>query len=270
MEQKEAKGGRAARAAAEKIFPARGRVRRVIAVMSGKGGVGKSTVSALLAVALAHSGLKTGILDADLTGPSIPRLFGLRGGVRVEDDGMVPATAALGIKVMSLNLLLPREDEPVIWRGPLVAATLKQLWRETDWGDLDVLVVDLPPGTGDVPLTVMQSLPLSGVVVVSSPQDLAAMVVRKAIKMARVVGAPLLGLVENMSYAVCPRCGEEIRLFGESRLKELAREAGVKLCAALPLDPKLAALADAGRIADYPAERLAGLASSLAALPELA
>ncbi|MDH7573820.1 MAG: Mrp/NBP35 family ATP-binding protein [Clostridia bacterium] len=254
----------------EKTLPKFGRVKRVLAVMSGKGGVGKSTVSALLAAALARSGRQVGVLDADITGPSIPRMFGLNGGVvGAPTGGIMPPADKLGIKVMSLNLLLPHEDDPVIWRGPLIAGTVKQFWEEVVWGQLDVLVVDLPPGTGDVPLTVMQVFPLSGIVAVSSPQDLALMVVRKAVNMARVLEVPLLALIENMSYAVCPHCGQELHLFGPSRAQEVAAALGIPLSATLPLDPELSRYCDTGRVTEYRAPAVEKLAAELMALPAM-
>ncbi|MGB9887295.1 MAG: Mrp/NBP35 family ATP-binding protein [Moorellales bacterium] len=254
----------------EKSMPKFGRVKRVLAVMSGKGGVGKSTVSALLAVALARTGWQVGVLDADITGPSIPRMFGLSGGVvGAPTGGIMPPAGKLGIKVMSLNLLLPNEDDPVIWRGPLIANTVKQFWEEVVWGQLDVLVVDLPPGTGDVPLTVMQVFPLNGIVVVSSPQDLALMVVRKAINMARILEVPLLALIENMSYAVCPNCGQELNLFGPSRAQEVASSVGIPVSATLPLDPDLSRYCDTGRVADYRAPAVEELATKLMTLPAM-
>lgn len=236
----------------EKITPKYGTIKKVIAVMSGKGGVGKSTVSALLALTLARRGQRTGILDADVTGPSIPKMFGLRGGVEASPGGGIkPAGGPHGLKIMSLNLLLPAEDDPVIWRGPLISGTVKQFWEEVAWGELDYLVVDLPPGTGDVPLTVMQSVPLEGLLIVSSPQELALMVVRKAIKMAQHMEMHVLGLVENMSYVLCPQCGAKIEAFGPSRAAEAARTTGVPLLGMLPLDPQLGELCDTGRIAEY-------------------
>lgn len=227
-------------------------IKHVLAVISGKGGVGKSSVSALMATGLARQGYRVGILDADITGPSIPKMFGLNGRPEGFDNHILPVkTTSLGIAVMSLNLLLPREDDPVIWRGPILANVVKQFWTDVVWGKLDYLIVDLPPGTGDVPLTVMQSLPLDGLVVVTSPQDLALMVVRKAIKMAEHMGIPILGMVENMSYLKCPQCGEEIHVFGRSKAEDTARQAGVRLIEVLPVDPKLAQLSDRGRIEDY-------------------
>ncbi|MCL6448146.1 MAG: Mrp/NBP35 family ATP-binding protein [Armatimonadetes bacterium] len=227
------------------------KIRHVLAVISGKGGVGKSSVSALMAVGLARQGYKVGILDADITGPSIPKLFGLRTRPEGFDNHILPVKTPLGIAVMSLNLLLPAEDDPVIWRGPILSNVVKQFWTDVVWGNLDYLVVDLPPGTGDIPLTVMQSLPLDGLVVVTSPQDLSLMVVRKAIKMADHMGIPILGMVENMSYLKCPKCGEEIYVFGKSKAEDTARRAGVRLIEVLPVDPKLAELGDRGRIEEY-------------------
>lgn len=227
-------------------------IKHVLAVLSGKGGVGKSSVSALMAAGLARQGYKVGILDADITGPSIPKMFGLKTRPDAFDNHILPVkTASLGIAVMSLNLLLPQEDDPVIWRGPILAGVVKQFWTDVVWGKLDYLIVDLPPGTGDVPLTVMQSLPLDGLVVVTSPQDLSLMVVKKAIKMAEHMDVPILGMVENMSYLKCPKCGEEIYLFGVSRAEDVACQAGVRLIEVLPVDPELAELSDRGRIEQY-------------------
>jgi len=234
--------------------PENSHIGRTIAVMSGKGGVGKSSVSALLAVALAKEGYRVGMLDADITGPSIPKLFGLKAHANVINDKIIPSDSKLGIRVVSLNLLLPREDDPVIWRGPLIGGAVKQLWTDVLWGELDYLIVDLPPGTGDAPLTVLQSLPLDGLIIVSSPQDLAIMVVKKAIKMARMMNVPILGLVENMSGLVCPHCGKLIEMFGKSKADEVAAATGLKLLGRLPLDPDLSLLADSGAIEDYPVE----------------
>lgn len=234
--------------------PENSHIGRTIAVMSGKGGVGKSSVSALLAVALAKEGYRVGMLDADITGPSIPKLFGLKDHANVINDKIIPSDSRLGIRVVSLNLLLPREDDPVIWRGPLIGGAVKQLWTDVLWGELDYLIVDLPPGTGDAPLTVLQSLPLDGLVIVSSPQDLAIMVVKKAIKMARMMNVPILGLVENMSGLICPHCGKPIEMFGKSKADEVAAATGLKLLGRLPLDPDLSLLADSGAIEDYPVE----------------
>jgi Mrp family chromosome partitioning ATPase len=223
-------------------------VERVIAIASGKGGVGKSSVAALLAVALARAGHRIGILDADVTGPSIPRLFGLHGAPGMSVMGILPPKTELGIKVISINLLLPSEDEAVIWRGPIVSKVIEQFWNEVVWGDLDYLLVDLPPGTSDAPLTVMQSLPLDGMVLVTTPQELAAMVVRKARRMAEQMHTPILGVVENMSGFVCPTCGTRHELFGKSHADEIA---DAPILARLPIVPELAALGDAGAIEKF-------------------
>ncbi|MFZ5643933.1 MAG: Mrp/NBP35 family ATP-binding protein [Bacillota bacterium] len=227
------------------------RIRNVIAVMSGKGGVGKSSVTALLACALNKKNYRAGVLDADITGPSLPKMFGVRG--LADSNGMVvfPPLTSTGIKIMSLNLLMQNEDDPVIWRGPIIAGAVKQFWTDVAWGQLDYLIVDLPPGTGDVPLTVMQSLPLNGLVVVTSPQDLAALIVKKAIKMAQQMSVPILGVVENMSGVVCPHCGEEIKLFGRGQGKEMADFFGIPFIGCLPVDPALALLCDQGEVEKY-------------------
>jgi len=239
-------------------------IRHVVAVMSGKGGVGKSLVSALLAVALRRERHQVGVLDADITGPSIPKMFfptlqRPKGG----PIGILPVQTREGIKVMSINLLLSSEDEAVIWRGPLISTAIKQFWDDVLWGDLDWLVVDLPPGTSDAALTVMQSLPLSGVVLVSSPQYLAEMVVRKAAHMAQTMQIPLLGLVENMSYFVCPSCDRRYKIFGPSHGEEMAQRLGVTFLGRLPLDPRISELCDAGNIEAYPTEAFASIACSL-------
>jgi Mrp family chromosome partitioning ATPase len=235
----------------------------VIAVMSGKGGVGKSLVSSLLAVALRRQGAQVGVLDADITGPSIPKMFGVHQHPRGGPLGLQPVESKTGIKLMSINLLLPREDDAVIWRGPLIGTAIKQFWGDVLWGKLDWLIVDLPPGTSDASLTVMQSLPLSGVVLVSSPQDLAGMVVRKAAQMARHLGVPILGLVENMSYFVCPDTEKRYDIFGPSHGEETARLLGVPFLGRLPLDPRIARLCDNGAVENYPAEEFAPIAQQL-------
>jgi Mrp family chromosome partitioning ATPase len=226
-------------------------IQHVIAVMSGKGGVGKSSVAAMLATALRRQGKRVGVLDADITGPSIPKMFGLHDPPPVGPVGILPAETDSGIYVMSINLLLPSEDEAVIWRGPLISGAIQQFWGDVVWGNLDALVVDLPPGTSDASLTVMQAMPLSGVLLVTSPQELAGMVVRKAARMAEHLDIPILGLVENMSYAVCPECGEQIEVFGPSQAGAVAEQLGVPLLGQLPLDPELARKCDAGRVEDY-------------------
>ncbi len=240
-------------------------VRHVITVMSGKGGVGKSLVSGLLAVALRRESYQVGLLDADITGPSIPKMF-FPDGARLENSpkAILPAESRSGIRVMSINLLLPSEDQAVIWRGPLIGRAIQQFWGDVLWGDLDYLVVDLPPGTSDAPLTVMQSLPLSGVVLVTSPQDLAGMVVRKAAQMAGHMQVPILGLIENMSYFVCPDNGKQYDVFGPSHAEQMAARLGVPFLGRLPIDPEIARLCDAGRIEDYPAEAFVPIAQRLA------
>jgi len=239
-------------------------IHRVIAVMSGKGGVGKSLVSGLLAVALRQKGYQVGILDADITGPSIPKMFfpdGARLGM--SPLGPMPPQTKTGIRVMSINLLLEQEDMAVIWRGPLVSGAIRQFWGDIFWGNLDYLVVDLPPGTSDASLTVMQSLPMSGIVLVTSPQDLAGMVVRKAARMAQQMQTPILGLIENMSYFECPDTGKRYEIFGPSHAKQTARQIGVVFLGRLPIDPEIARLCDAGHIEEYGSKAFAPIAEEL-------
>ncbi|MBN1956397.1 MAG: Mrp/NBP35 family ATP-binding protein [Anaerolineae bacterium] len=238
-------------------------VGQTIAVLSGKGGVGKSSVAALLAVALNRQGQQVGVLDADITGPSQPKLFGLHEPPAMGPTGILPAQTAAGIRVMSINLLLPGEDEAVIWRGPLISRAIKQFWQDVIWGKLDYLIVDLPPGTSDASLTVMQSIPLNGVVLVTSPQDLAGMVVRKAARMAYQMKVPIVGLVENMSYVTCPNCQERIEVFGPSQAMHTANQLGVPLLGSLPLDPELARRCDAGEIEAYAADMFVPLAAKI-------
>ena len=226
-------------------------VKQVIAIMSGKGGVGKSLVTALTAVAMRRGGHEVGILDADITGPSIPKMFGVSGRPAGSENGLLPVPTRSGIEVMSINLILPGEDDAVIWRGPLIAKMITQFWEDVFWGKLDYLIVDLPPGTADAPLTVLQSLPVSGVVIVFTPQDLTQMVVRKAVKMARQMDKPILGVVENMSYLTLPETGKRLEVFGKSQGKEMSEAAGAPLLGSFPLDPNLAALCDAGDIEQY-------------------
>jgi hydrogenase maturation protease len=236
-------------------------VKRIVAVMSGKGGVGKSLVTSLLSVALARKGKEAGILDADITGPSIPKMFGLTS-VRPSgnDSGILPVLSKGGTSVMSINLVLENEDDAVIWRGPLIGKAIQQFWEDVLWGKLDCLLVDLPPGTADAPLTVMQSLPVSGVVLVFSPQELAAMVVRKAVKMAKQMNIPILGVVENMSYFLLPDTGKKIELFGKSRGDEMAQVTGAPLMGKIPVDPQLAQLCDNGEIEKYTSDAFEELA----------
>jgi Mrp family chromosome partitioning ATPase len=236
-----------------------------IGVLSGKGGVGKSLVTALLATAFAEAGHPAGILDADITGPSIPRMFGLSGELAYAGEKLVPArTARLGIQVISINLLIERDDDPVIWRGPLLANTVAQFVSDVQWDGLDYLLVDLPPGTSDIPLTVMQRLPLAGVIVVTTPQELAGMIVRKAIRMTALLEVPVLGLIENMVHAVCPHCHQPFDLFGSERAPQAAGTAGIPVLGSLALDPVLAALCDSGEIESYLSNPLAGAAQVLA------
>ncbi len=244
------------------------RIGRVVGVVSGKGGVGKSFVTAALAALLNRSGLRTGILDADITGPSIPKMFGLHGKALGNEDGILPAKTAAGIGVMSINLLLDSETTPVVWRGPMIAGVIKQFWSNVVWGDVDFLFVDMPPGTGDVPLTVFQSLPVDGIVIVTSPQELVSMIVSKAVNMARMMGVPILGVVENMSYVKCPDCGKEIPVFGESRLEETAARSGVRVLGRVPLDPEIARLCDAGRAGDIEAPWLRDAAAAVRKTPK--
>ena len=222
------------------------KVGKVIAVASGKGGVGKSFVTTMLAVAAMKRGLKVGILDADITGPSIPKSFGLAGASYKTDAGIEPTLTNGGIRVISLNMLVEDPSDPVVWRGPVVAGCVKQFWTDVHWGELDVMFVDMPPGTGDVPLTVFQSLPVAGVVVVTSPQDLVEMIVAKSVKMAQMMGKPVLGLVENMSYLKCPDCGKVIDVFGESKAAALAQRFAIPETVRLPIDPAFASAIDGG------------------------
>lgn len=223
-------------------------IKKVIGVCSGKGGVGKSMVTSLLAVTMQRMGLKVGILDADITGPSIPREFGLKQKAEGNDTGIFPVRTTTGIDVMSLNLLLPNDSDPVAWRGPVIAGAVTQFWTDVIWGDKDVLFIDMPPGTGDVMLTVCQSIPVDGVVLVSTPQELVGMIVEKSIKMVDMLNIPVIGLVENMSYIECPDCGKKIEVFGESHVDAIAKQYGIPHTAALPIDRKLAASADKGMI----------------------
>ena len=223
-------------------------VKKVIAVVSGKGGVGKSLVSSLLASGLQKRGLHAAVLDADITGPSIPKAFGLRERATANDDGLIPVKSAGGVDIMSINLLLNGETDPVIWRGPVIAGTVKQFWSDVVWEDVDCMVVDMPPGTGDVPLTVFQSLPVDGIVIVTSPQDLVSMIVTKAVKMASMMNIPIIGIVENMSYLECPDCGKKINVFGESHVEEVAQRNGLKVLAQLPINPQIATAVDCGAV----------------------
>ena len=225
-------------------------VKHVIGIVSGKGGVGKSFVISSLATQMAKAGYKVGILDADITGPSIPKMFGVHDKIVGDDRGMIPSETMEGIKIMSVNLLMEDEEAPVVWRGPVIAGVVKQFWNETVWGDIDYLFVDMPPGTGDVPLTVFQSLPVNGIVIVTSPQELVQMIVKKAFNMANMMNIPVLGVVENFSYLKCPDCGKEIKLFGESNIDAAAQDMGIQVLGKLPLNPAYAEAADNGMFYD--------------------
>ena len=232
------------------------KINKVIAVVSGKGGVGKSMVTSLLALCAAKSGKKVGILDADITGPSIPTAFGVHGRPYGTEKGMPALESKSGIKIMSINLLLENETDPVVWRGPVIASAVKQFWTDVIWGDIDCLFVDMPPGTGDVPLTVFQSLPVSGVVVVTTPQDLVGMIVEKAVNMAKMMNVPVLGIVENMAWYECPCCGQKLNVFGQSHVEEQGLRLGVGNTVSLPMDPTLAAACDQGQVEQADVSRL--------------
>lgn len=246
----------------EKLMPGAS-VKKVIAVVSGKGGVGKSMVTSLLAAETQRRGFRTAILDADLTGPSIPKAFGVSERMRAAADHMLPVTTPSGIQMVSMNLLLDAPEEPVLWRGPVIAGVVAQFWSEVMWDDVDYMFIDLPPGTGDVPLTVMQGLPLDGIVIVSSPQDLVGMIVEKAVKMARMMKVPVLSLVENMSYFICPDCGKVHEIFGESKVQKLAAIYGIDAFIRLPINPYSARLVDEGRVEDIDCDYVAALADTV-------
>ena len=239
-------------------------IRRVVGVVSGKGGVGKSIVTSMLSVLMNRKGYHVGIMDADITGPSIPKAFGLSAGVETTDDSLLPKTTAAGIDVMSLNLLVEDPESPVVWRGPVIAGTVKQFWTDVIWKDVDFMFVDCPPGTGDVPLTVFQSLPLDGIVIVTSPQELVSMIVAKAFKMAEMMNIPVLGIVENMAYVKCPDCGKEIHVFGESHIEEIAQAHGTEVLGRIPMDPMLAGLVDNGMIEGLEVDYLDAAADKIA------
>ena len=241
-------------------------VRKVVGVVSGKGGVGKSLVTSMLAVLLNRRGHHTGIMDADVTGPSIPKAFGLHEKASGMGEAILPVRTKTGVDVISINLLLENESDPVVWRGPVIAGVIKQFWTDVIWNDVDFLFVDMPPGTGDVPLTVFQSIPLDGIVVVASPQELVEMVVEKAVKMARLMNIPILGIVENMSYVECPDCGRRINIFGESHVDEIAARYGLPVLAKLPLDPALASVCDKGVVELFEGDWMDSAADAVEAL----
>ena len=239
------------------------KIKKVIAVVSGKGGVGKSLVTSLLSVEMKRRGFYTAIMDADITGPSVPKAFGLRERATGCDTGMFPVQTETGISVMSMNLLLDSPDDPVVWRGPIIGGVVQQFWKEVIWGSVDYMFIDMPPGTGDVPLTVFQSIPISGIVIVTSPQELVSVIVDKAVKMAKLMNIPILGLVENMSYFQCPDCGKRHSIYGESHLEETAKKHGIENIARLPIDPKFAELCDKGLIEKFEGDWLSDLCDSL-------
>lgn len=239
------------------------KVKKVYAVVSGKGGVGKSTVTAMMAVTMNRRGHKTAILDADITGPSIPKMFGIHSKAEAIDEKLIPATSKTGIDMMSINLLLPNEDDPVIWRGPVISGAVNQFWTDTIWKDIDYMFVDMPPGTGDVPLTVFQSLPIDGIIIVTSPQQLVSTIVSKAVRMAEMMNIPIVGIVENYSYFKCNSCGEQIKIFGESHIAEIAEQHRLPVLATLPIDPDVAKVADQGLIELYEGDHMEVLADTL-------
>ncbi|HXZ94590.1 MAG TPA: Mrp/NBP35 family ATP-binding protein [Dehalococcoidia bacterium] len=238
---------------------------KIVAIMSGKGGVGKSLVASLLATSFAREGKDVGILDADITGPSIPKIFGLNGRPRGSETGILPVLSKSGIEIMSMNLLLPSEDEAVIWRGPIMSRVITQFWEEVLWGRLDCLIIDLPPGTGDAPLTVLQTIPISGVIDVFTPQELTEMIVKKAVRMAQQMNVRVLGVVENMSYLVLPETGKKLEIFGRSKGEEMAKASGAPLLGKLPIDPELARLCDEGKIEKYSSDAMSELFANVVA-----
>ena len=238
-------------------------IKKVIGVVSGKGGVGKSLITSLLAVMARRKGLKTAILDADITGPSIPKAFGLHDRAEGTNEGFFPVPTQTGINIMSLNLLMENETDPVVWRGPIIAGTVKQFWTDVIWGDVDYMFIDMPPGTGDVPLTVFQSIPVDGLIIVTSPQELVGMIVEKAVNMAALMHIPVLGLVENMSYVTCPDCGKQIAIFGESHVDDIAKKHNIQAVAKLPINPKLASACDKGEIEQFEGDWLDGMLKTI-------
>lgn len=238
-------------------------IKKVIGVVSGKGGVGKSLVTGLMAVLMNRRGHASAILDADVTGPSVPKMFGIHSRAQGNENGILPAYSKTGIGLMSVNLLLESDTDPVVWRGPIIAGTVKQFWSEVIWGEVDYMFVDMPPGTGDVPLTVFQSIPLDGIIIVTSPQELVSMIVSKAVKMAQMMNIPILGLIENMSYATCPDCGKQLKVFGESHIDEVAASFSLPVLGRIPIDPRLSAACDRGMIELFEGDWLDGAAEAL-------
>lgn len=241
-------------------------IRKVIGIVSGKGGVGKSLVTGLTSVSVNRAGYRTAILDADITGPSVPKMFGVSGQVGADENGIYPAETEKGMKMISTNLILENPTDPVIWRGPVIGGVVEQFWTDVMWGDVDYMFVDMPPGTGDVSLTVFQSLPVDGIIIVTSPQDLVSMIVEKAVKMAEMMNIPVLGIVENMSYLECPDCGKKIEIFGKSRIDEVAASMGLEVLGRIPVTPVLAELCDAGKIEEFEGDWLKGVIEKLPAV----
>lgn len=239
------------------------KIKKVIGVVSGKGGVGKSLVTALLSVTMRRRGYSVGILDADITGPSVPKMFGVKGPAEYTEYGILPVFTKTGIRTMSLNLLVDNETDPVVWRGPIIAGTVKQFWTDVVWDEVDYMFVDMPPGTGDVPLTVFQSLPLDGIVIVTSPQELVSMIVKKAVNMAKMMNIPVLGIVENMSYYACPDCGKQLHIFGESKVEGVAKEFDIPAFAKLPINPDFAKVCDGGLVELFEGDYLEAFADTL-------
>ncbi len=246
----------------EKLNPA-SRVKKVYGIVSGKGGVGKSLVTGLLATIMARRENRVAIIDADITGPSIPKMFGVREGIVSSEDGLIPAVSKMGISMASINLLLEDETDPVVWRGPVIAGTVKQFWTDFVWSDIDYMFIDMPPGTGDVPLTVFQSIPLDGIILVTSPQELVSMIVSKAVKMASMMNIPIVGIVENMSYVSCPDCNKQIKVFGDSHIEEIAKAHSLDVLAKIPLDPNIARVCDSGLIELFEGDWLDSAADKL-------
>jgi Mrp family chromosome partitioning ATPase/predicted Fe-Mo cluster-binding NifX family protein len=244
-------------------------IKKVIGIVSGKGGVGKSLVTSMLAIAMNRKGYNTAILDADITGPSIPKAFGIDRKASGSERGVIPVKSKTGIDIMSINLLLENDTDPVVWRGPIIANTVKQFWTDVIWDNVDYMFIDMPPGTGDVPLTVFQSIPIDGIVIVTSPQELVSMIVSKAVKMAEMMNVPILGIVENMSYFKCPDCDKEYKIFGESHIEEIANKHGIKVISKFPIDPKIALSVDKGMIELYTNDWLDNMSDSLEKLSDL-
>ena len=238
-------------------------IRHVVAVVSGKGGVGKSLVTGLMSVAMARKGCHVGIMDADITGPSIPKMFGVDAEIRGNQNGAYPVSTAGGIDIVSMNLLLDNNTDPVVWRGPIISGVVKQFWHDFIWNDIDYMFIDMPPGTGDVPLTVMQSIQLDGIIIVTSPQERVSMIVEKAVKMAAAMNVPILGIVENMSYFVCPDCGKKHEIFGDSKVEQAAKEFSIPNTAKIPIDPAITAMVDNGEVEYVSGEYISGLVDSL-------